>query len=134
MHKLVVAAYVLVFVGIIPFLEISETHLLNPHWPAHARLHEAWQLITNGAFTTAACFLAWRTSHALLAQLLCLPLSISFILAWALQGFYGGSMLHSDGSEIAIFGVNVAVLIVFVLIAGSALAIAAVLRARKPGG
>jgi hypothetical protein len=27
-----------------PLLEANVAHVLNPEWPPHARLHEAWQL------------------------------------------------------------------------------------------
>lgn len=116
MNKVVVIGYAVVFLVLIPVLEISDTHLLNGDWPGHARLHEAWQLLANGMLAGAALFLVWRKARAFAALLLCLPLSLPFLIAWALQGSYGGSMLHTDGTQIAIYGINVAVPIVALLL------------------
>lgn len=116
MNRIVVAGYAVVFLVLIPILEISDTHLLNEDWPGHARLHEAWQLITNGMLAGAALYLVWRKGRAFAALLLCMPLSLPFLIAWTLQGCYGGSMLHSDGTQISIYGVNVAVPIVSLLL------------------
>ncbi|MDP2323336.1 MAG: hypothetical protein Q8N51_04815, partial [Gammaproteobacteria bacterium] len=54
---------------------------------------------------------------------LCLPLSLPFLIAWALQGTYGGSMLHTDGTQIAIYGINVAVPIVALLLLATLVAV-----------
>ncbi len=100
---------------IIPILELNETHLLNPAWPAHARLHEAWQLLTNSALSTLAVFLIWSGRAPHLAIILSLIISIPFLLAFATASTYGGSMLHSDGTQMAVGGMNLAVLIAVVL-------------------
>jgi hypothetical protein len=42
--------------------------------------------------------------------------SIPFLAAWALQGFYGGSMRHSDGTLLAIFGLDAATLLMLVIV------------------
>ena len=39
---------------VIPVFELKSTHLTNPEWPSHARLHEAWQLLTNAAISVIA--------------------------------------------------------------------------------
>lgn len=123
MNRIVVTGYAAVFLVLIPVLEISDTHLLNEDWPGHARLHEAWQLLANGMIAGAALYLVWQKGRAFAALLLCLPLSLPFLIAWALQGSYGGSMLHTDGTQIAIFGINVAVPIVALLLFGTLVAL-----------
>lgn len=104
-----------VFALLVPALEINSSHLTNPEWPAHARLHEAWQLLTNAAMAVFALYLLWVRKESMVAILLGLIICGSFLLAWAAADSYGGSMLHSDGSQIAIAGMNVAVLVVAAL-------------------
>ncbi len=40
---------------------------------------------------------------------------VSFLAALALGPAYGGSMLHSDGTQMAVAGINVAVIVVIAL-------------------
>lgn len=115
MTKLAVALHALVIVLIVPYLEVSATHLFNPDWPAHARLHEAWQLVTNAALAILAVLYVWAWRRPMTALAICLAVSAPFLLAWITKGTYGGSMQHSDGSEILVLGVNAAVLLMFVI-------------------
>ena len=66
----------LVFGLLIPILEINQTHLFNSEWPSHARLHEAWQLITNTAISALALYLAWTGKRQ--RSQLCSPSSLVF--------------------------------------------------------
>jgi hypothetical protein len=102
----------IVFVLLIPFFELNSSHLTNPLWPSHARLHEAWQLLTNAAIAIFALRLALNRRGPWIAIALCLIPGVSFLIAWATSASYGGSMLHSDGTQMAIAGINVAVLVV----------------------
>ncbi len=107
----------LVFGFLIPILEINQTHLFNSQWPSHARLHEAWQLITNAAISALALYLVWTGKAPKIAIMLCLIIGLSFLTAFALGGSYGGSMLHTDGTQRAVGGINIAVLVVVPLMA-----------------
>ncbi len=102
----------LVFGLLIPILEINPTHLLNPEWPSHARLHEAWQLITNAAVSVFALYLVATSKAPKIAIVLSLIINVSFLSAFVLAGSYGGSMLHTDGTQMAVGGINTAVLVV----------------------
>lgn len=104
-----------VLAGLLPSLETSDTHLINPDWPSHARLHDAWQLMTNGALSILALVLVWKGIAPKIGLCIVLIISISFLISLLLGPLYGGSMLNSDGTEMAIAGVNVAVLIVAIL-------------------
>ena len=103
------------FAIIVPALELNDTHLTNPHWPEHARLHEAWQLLSNALIVLLAAWLVAARKAPLLGLALASIIALSFLFAWLTGDAYGGSMLHSDGTQMAIGGVNAAVLIVSIL-------------------
>lgn len=111
---------VLPFGLLTPILEISPTHVFNPDWPGHARLHVAWQLATNSALALLCVWLAWRRNKAKLAATIALIVTCGFLFAFALSRFYGGTMQHSDGSELLVGGVNVAVALMTVSALGLA--------------
>ena len=118
MNRLTIVAVTMnaiVFALLIPVLELNSSHLTNPLWPSHARLHEAWQLLTNAAIAILALRLAFSRRDSWVAIVLCLITEVSFLIAWATSSSYGGSMLHSDGTKMAIAGFNVAVLVVAAL-------------------
>ena len=33
----------------VPILDINATHVFNPDWTPHVRIHEVWQLLTNSS-------------------------------------------------------------------------------------
>ena len=107
----------IVFAVLIPVLELNSTHLTNPEWPSHARLHEAWQLLTNAAFSVLALGCVWTNRAPRIGISLVLIICASFLTAWALGSVYGGSMLHTDGTQMAVGGINVAVIVVIALTA-----------------
>lgn len=109
LRKLVFTLCVSTFVIIVPFLEVNNTHVFNPLWPSHARLHEVWQLLTNFLLGALGLWLAWRKDNVRLASGLGLLVVGGFLGAYLLSGLYGGSMRHTDGSEIALGGLNAAV-------------------------
>ncbi|TNE59182.1 MAG: hypothetical protein EP341_02445 [Sphingomonadales bacterium] len=118
----------LVFLALIPYLEVSQTHVFNPDWPGHARLHEVWQLITNGLLSIIAVVLAGRPRRSVLAGAVALSINAGFLGALASSGSYGGSMMHSDGTELLVAGVNPASAIIGAL---SLAIFAGMLLARK---
>lgn len=130
MNRLTITSVALnaaVFALLIPILEVNSSHLTNPLWPSHAKLHEAWQLLTNASIAILALRLAFSDKSGWISIALCLITQVSFLVAWATSSSYGGSMLHSDGTQMAIAGVNVAVLIVAAL---TTLLVASALRER----
>lgn len=115
--RAVITAGALVLGLLVPVLELNATHLLNPEWPGHARLHEAWQLASNAALSAVCLWLAWKQGETRLAAGLQFCLVGGFLLAHGLSASYGGTMRHSDGTELAVLGMNVAVLVMLVLAA-----------------
>ncbi len=96
---------------LVPVLEISSTHVFNPNWPAHALLHEVWQLITNSMLGLYCLWLIWMKEKVVLPSLLGMLVTGGFLVAYLLKGLYGGSMVHTDGSEISLLGINAGVMV-----------------------
>jgi hypothetical protein len=109
-EKLAATACLAVVGLLVPMLEANATHLLNPSWPAHARLHEAWQLATNTALSVWAVYLTWRGSmHT--ACLIGLLLTGGFLLAWVTRSAYGGSMTGTSTASATIAGADAAAVV-----------------------
>lgn len=119
-RSLTVALSAVVLVVLIPMLEVNQTHLFNADWPAHARFHEAWQLLTNAGLAVAALWLAVARGRERLAAGLSLIVVGSLLVACAFGGLYGGAISRRGGDDLQLFGLSSPVLIM------SALAIALV--------
>jgi len=132
MSKLATASVgfsVIIFTVLIPVLEVSPTHVFNPEWPSHARLHIAWQLLTNAALSILALGCVWSARSPRIGICIALITVVSFLTAFTLRFVYGGSMLHTDGTQIAVGGINVAVIIMIPL---TALLLASLWKTKAP--
>lgn len=77
--------------GILPILvDVNTSHLLNPDWDSHARVHEAWRLSTNFLVFSLGNFLLWSKNKEILAGLLSLCIHLGFVIAAILMPLYGG--------------------------------------------
>ena len=77
--------------GILPILvDVNASHLLNPDWDSHARLHEAWRLSTNFLVFSLGIYLLWSKNKEILAGLLSLCIHLGFVIAAILMPIYGG--------------------------------------------
>ena len=77
--------------GILPVLvDVNPSHLLNPDWDSHARVHEAWRLSTNFLIFLLALFLLWNKGMEELACLLSLCIHLGFVIGTSLMPLYGG--------------------------------------------
>jgi hypothetical protein len=47
MNRIIITFCIVLYAIAVPFLEINDTHVFNPDWTPHVRIHEVWQLITN---------------------------------------------------------------------------------------
>ena len=88
----------------VPLLEINQTHVFNPQWEDHARLHEVWQLATNSSLAMLSLWLAWGRNNIKLPSILAMLVTGGFLFSYLVREGYGGSMVLSDGSEKLIFG------------------------------
>lgn len=107
--KIAITFSVLLYAVVVPFLEINETHIWNPDWTPHARIHEVWQLITNSSIGIVCLWLAWVKKETRLSGVLSLLVMGGFLMAFLLKDGYGGSMKFSDGSEKTLFGINIGI-------------------------
>ncbi|WP_309627776.1 DUF6640 family protein [Brevundimonas sp.] len=118
-----VALTAVVLVVLIPLLEVNASHLVNPEWPAHARFHEAWQLLTNAGLAVMALWLALCRRQERMAAGLCLVVVGSLLAAHLLGSLYGGEISRPGSDEFELFGLSSPVLILSVLAVGLVAAI-----------
>lgn len=97
------------------FAELNDTHVVNPDWPGHARLHNVWLLIQNALLGVLSLYLIWKQvskESLLIAGLIGTIIFGSFLIAGVTASLYGGS-LTDPGAEVLI--VNGADINVYVL-------------------
>ena len=68
-------------------------------------------MTTNGALAATCLWLVWLQQRVRLASVLGLIVTGGFLAAYATRAAYGGSMLHTDGTELRALGANAAVLV-----------------------
>lgn len=123
MARLLVTIGIVFYAVVVPILEINQTHVFNPAWEPHARLHETWQLFTNTALGAYSVWLVWIKDNLRLASLLTLFVTGGFLMAYWLREGYGGSMVLTDGSEKMILGINLGLFAYSLAIVLAALAV-----------
>jgi uncharacterized membrane protein len=110
LEKSTISFVILLYAVAVPILEINDTHVFNPDWTPHAKIHEVWQLITNFTIGIFCLWMVWVKNELKTSILLSMLVIGGFLLAYSLQNFYGGSMKYLDGSEKTILGINIGVL------------------------
>lgn len=133
MRRIVLSLALIPFGVLTPILEMGMTHVVNPDWPGHARLHEVWQLLTNSSLAMLCLWLIWCSRQLRFPALIAFIISFGFLVAYALSPLYGGTMRHSDGSEIAIGGVNIAVAMMLVTTIAIGAVLASTFRTPREG-
>ncbi|PWL38881.1 hypothetical protein DKG77_11630 [Flagellimonas aquimarina] len=125
MKKSIITFSIFLYAIVVPFLELNNTHVFNPDWTPHVRIHEVWQLFTNTGIGVLCLWLVWVKKETKLTAILSMLITGGFLLAFLLKGFYGGSMKYLDGSEKTLLGVNIGILgfgVAFILLLFSLLA------------
>ncbi len=110
MKRFAITFSVVLYALAVPFLEINGTHVFNPDWTPHVRIHEVWQLMTNTGIGVLCLWLVWFKKETYISTLLSMLVTGGFLLAYMLQDSYGGSMKYLDGSEKTLLGINIGVL------------------------
>ncbi len=101
---------VMLYAVAVPILEINQTHVFNPDWTPHAKIHEVWQLITNTAIGMLCLYLVWVKKQLKTSAILSIMVTGGFLLAYTIKHLYGGSMKYLDGSEKNLLGINIGIL------------------------
>ena len=115
--RILITFCVVIFAVVIPILEVNASHVFNSSWPAHARYHEVWQLITNCGIGLLCLWLIWLSNKVQLASVLVVLVMGGVLVAHTIQGLYSGSILSGNtsttilGLELAAFAASVAVAI-----------------------
>jgi hypothetical protein len=105
-QKSLITFGIILYAIVVPYLEINPSHVFNPDWTPHVRIHEVWQLITNSSIGILCLYLLWYKNEIKLSAILSLLIMGGFLLAFLIKESYGGSMKYLDGSENTIFGIN----------------------------
>ena len=96
----------LICAGLGPLLiDVGITHLQNPDWDAHARVHEVWRLSSHSFIAFLGLYLIWIMQKELLAALLSLCLLLGFWVSVFLMPFYDGLAVGQGVDELEPFGV-----------------------------
>ena len=104
--KVLITLATLVY-GIVPAIaDLNETHLLNPDWSAHARLHGAWFLAFAAGMALIGLFILWRRDQLLLPILIGLLFAAGFWVAVVTAPFYGGALVDENGIEAVVLGLD----------------------------
>ena len=96
----------LVLAGIGPLLlDIGDTHLFNPDWDEHSRVHEVWRLVTNFMIAFLGLYLIWKNNMLFLASLLSLCMILGFMISVITMPFYNGLAVGNGIDELSPFGI-----------------------------
>ena len=91
---------------ILPLIvDTGHTHLLNPDWDAHSRVHEVWRLSTNIFVAGIGLYLLWISNYSLLPALLSLCIVLGFFSAIFTMSLYGGVPIGEGIDEPNPFGI-----------------------------
>ena len=102
---------------ILPLIvDTGHTHLLNPDWDAHSRVHEVWRLSTNIFIAGIGLYLLWISNYSLLPALLSVCIVLGFFSAIFTMSLYGGVPICEGIDEPNPFGIP-ANIFVFLIIA-----------------
>ena len=101
-----ITTFCLIVGGVVPLIvDISSSHLFNPDWDAHARVHEVWRLSTNFLIFGLGIYLLWVKKNEVLSALLSLCIHLGFIFSAATMSLYGGAATGEGIPEPFIIGI-----------------------------
>jgi hypothetical protein len=96
----------LILAGIGPLLlDIGDTHLFNPRWDEHSRVHEVWRLATNFMVASLGLYLIWSKHMLSIASLLSLCMILGFMISVITMPLYNGLAVGIGIDELDPFGI-----------------------------
>ena len=125
----VLTSLCLILAGMGPLLlDIGDTHLFNPNWDEHSRVHEVWRIATNSMIAFLGLYLIWKKNMLSIAALLSLCMILGFMISIITMPFYNGLAVGVGIDELKPFGIP---LNIFAFIVVLAVQIIAILLAYK---
>jgi hypothetical protein len=107
----VLTSLCLVLAGIGPLLlDIGDTHLFNPNWDEHSRVHEVWRLATNSMIAFLGLYLIWKKNMLSIASLLSLCMIIGFMISIITMPYYNGLAVGVGIEELRPFNIPLNIL------------------------
>jgi hypothetical protein len=107
----VLTSLCLVLAGIGPLLlDIGDTHLFNPNWDEHSRVHEVWRLATNSMIAFLGLYLIWKKNMLSIASLLSLCMIIGFMISVITMPYYNGLAVGVGIEELRPFNIPLNIL------------------------
>jgi hypothetical protein len=86
-------------------LDIGDTHLFNPSWDEHSRVHEVWRLATNFMVASLGLYLIWSKHMLSIASLLSLCMILGFMVSVITMPLYNGLAVGIGIDELDPFGI-----------------------------
>jgi hypothetical protein len=128
----VLTSLCLVLAGIGPLLlDIGDTHLFNPNWDEHSRVHEVWRLATNSMIAFLGLYLIWKKNILSIASLLSLCMIIGFMISVITMPYYNGLAVGVGIEELRPFNIPLNILSFLVVFGIQSVAILLVYKDNK---
>ena len=92
------------------FAELNHTHVVNPDWPGHARLHNVWLIAQNSLLGLFSLYLLWALRNramVLIAGGLSTIIFAGFVIAGITSSLYGGTFTDKGAGVFLIDGVDI---------------------------
>ena len=128
----VLTSLCLVLAGIGPLLlDIGDTHLFNPNWDEHSRVHEVWRLATNSMIAFLGLYLIWKKNMLSIASLLSLCMIIGFMISVITMPYYNGLAVGVGIDELRPFNIPLNIISFLVVFGIQSVAILLVYKDNK---
>jgi len=121
-QKLIITFCIALYALGAPLLEINEMYIFNPNWSPNVRMHEVWQLLTNTSVGLVCLWWLWIRKEIILSAIFSMIVIGSFLLAFSMQDFYGGSIKYMEAGDKTLLDLNVGVIsfgLAFLLLLGA---------------
>ena len=106
----------LILAGIGPLLlDIGDTHLFNPDWDEHSRVHEVWRLTTNLFIAIIGLYILWKKDNILLPAILSSCIILGFHISVLTMPLYGGLSVGNGIEEPNPLGISLNIFVFLVL-------------------
>tara|TARA_B100000767_G_scaffold222365_1_gene211039 strand:- start:280 stop:705 length:426 start_codon:yes stop_codon:yes gene_type:complete len=91
-------------------IDIGDTHIFNPDWDEHARVHEVWRISTNIFISLIGIYLIWFKNKSLLPSILSMSLILGFFVSVFTMPLYEGLPIGVGVVEHSPYGIPLNIL------------------------